>query len=187
MTRISSSLDKRAGTHTRRARRTAVRSQARSDTCPIPPWALAPPSPARLLPWERKRRAAGVLRPRIQRKRSGERRRGRPQGCEKGRTWAPAPHPRGPQGRTAHARSTTRNPRPQRQVRTCSRRSVRSGVPHPRAASSLHSPCTHPQDTPARPQRVPRPADTCHQVRSPPHRPHRPPRHIPQPRRLTLQ
>lgn len=122
----------------------------------------APPAAAGLLPWERKRRAAGVPRQKIQRKPSSRRGRGeeRRLGPRAVRRGGPGPSsfltPQSLQGQNASAHGATRNPQPQRQVHTCGRRPARSGGPAPRA---LHprslSPCICPQGTRARPQHSP--------------------------------
>ena len=125
----------------------------------------APPAAAGLLPWERKRRAAGVPRQKIQRKPSSGRGRGeeRRLGPRAVRRGGPGPSslltPQSLQGQNASAHGAARNPQPQRQVHTCGRRPARSGGP---------APCILAPSPPAPAPQVPEPgpstAHTCHRL-----------------------
>lgn len=125
----------------------------------------APPAAAGLLPWERKRRAAGVPRQKIQRKPSSGRGRGeeRRLGPRAVRRGGPGPSslltPQSLQGQNASAHGAARNPQPQRQVHTCGRRPARSGGP---------APCILAPSPPAPAPKVPEPgpstAHTCHRL-----------------------
>lgn len=82
------------------------------------------------------------------------------------RRGGPGPSPRTPQGpqeQNTRAHGTTGNPQPQRQVHTCGRRSVRSGVLHsaPRILASTRS-------APAPAPRTPQPAPAVSPARPTP-------------------
>lgn len=128
----------------------------------MPLGGFAPPPPARFFSWERKQRAAGAGRQRIQRKRSGGR--GRSKGrrlgrraARRGRCGPPPRTPQGPQGQNTRAHSTICDPKPQRQVHEATtpgahlRPALRAlPGPAPRAGHPrFHSPRTPPPGHPS--------------------------------------